>query len=151
MMKILQRIMFFMLFAAFAQTIYSQDHGGVKSLRGNADIQQGSIKPTQKRWQSDREPIDRAFVHQPPIIPHKIVGYQVNKKANKCLTCHSWTNYKESGATKLSMTHFTDRDGNDLSNVSARRYFCTQCHVPQFDTKPLVENTYQPIRALKGR
>jgi len=151
MMQNLQKIIFFIALAVFTQTIYSQDHGGVKSLRGSADIKQSSITPEQKRWQSDREPVDRAFVHQPPIIPHKIVGYQINKKFNKCLTCHSWANYKESGATKLSMTHFSDRDGNDLANVSARRYFCTQCHVPQVDAKPLVGNTYQPTRGLQAR
>jgi len=150
-MRSLQRIIFFMTLAVFTQTIYSQDHGGIKSLRGHADIKQGSSTPVQKRWLPDREPVDRAFVHQPPIIPHKITGYQINTKFNKCLTCHSWSNYKESGATKLSMTHFSDRDGNDLANVSARRYFCTQCHVPQVDAKPLVENTYTPTRGLQGR
>ena len=43
--------------------------------------------------------------------------------------------YKESGATKVSITHFKDRDGRELSNISPRRYFCTQCHVPQTNAK----------------
>jgi len=141
-----QRLIFLVGLAFFSQIAFAQDSGGIKSLRGNIDINKNLAKPEQKRWQSDREPVDRDFVHQPPIIPHKIVGYKIDVKSNKCLTCHSWSNYKESGATKMSMTHFTDRDGNDLSNVSARRYFCTQCHVPQVDAKPLVENTYQSIR-----
>jgi len=150
-MKKTYTIAIFLTVILGAQLVHSQDHGGLKSLRGNTDIQQSSITPTQKRWQSDRESVDRAFVHQPPIIPHKTLGYQINKKSNKCLTCHSWANYKEAGATKMSMTHFTDRDGNDLSNVSARRYFCTQCHVPQVDSKPLVGNVYQPTRSLRAK
>jgi len=150
-MKNIQGIVFLAALILGAQLVHSQDNGGVKSLRGNTDISENSVAPIQKRWQSDREPVERGFVHQPPIIPHKIVGYQINQKFNKCLTCHSWSNYKESGATKMSMTHFTDRDGHDLANVSARRYFCTQCHVPQVDAKPLVENTYEPIRSLKSK
>ncbi|BAN97353.1 hypothetical protein E05_25870 [Plautia stali symbiont] len=30
------------------------------------------------------------------------------------------------------------------STVSPRRYFCLQCHVPQTDAKPVVENTFKP-------
>ena len=36
------------------------------------------------------------------------------------------------------------------ANVSARRYFCTQCHVPQADAQPLVENTFKPVTAISG-
>jgi cytochrome c-type protein NapB len=72
-------------------------------------------------------------------------------KFNKCLTCHSWANYKDAGATKIPPTHFRDRDGNDLSNVSARRYVCTQCHVPQAEAQPLVENEFKPVRAITGK
>ncbi|HHC72587.1 MAG TPA: nitrate reductase cytochrome c-type subunit [Thiotrichales bacterium] len=122
---------------------------GVSSLRGDRDIAEESMDPDLKRWQPDREPIPRQFVQQPPLIPHAIKGYKINVKFNKCLTCHSWANYKEKGATKISQTHFTDRDGNVLANVSGRRYFCTQCHVPQVDAPPLVENEFTPVQALK--
>ncbi|MCB1961304.1 MAG: nitrate reductase cytochrome c-type subunit, partial [Rhodocyclaceae bacterium] len=36
-----------------------------------------------------------------------------------------------------------------LSNISPRRYFCNQCHVPQFDAKPLVENTFKKAEGLR--
>ena len=52
--------------------------------------------------------------------------------------CHAWSCYWESGATKVSLTRTWDRDGGELSNISPRRYFCMQCHVPQTDAKPLV-------------
>ncbi|UCE90692.1 MAG: nitrate reductase cytochrome c-type subunit, partial [Pseudomonadota bacterium] len=58
---------------------------------------------------------------------------------------------KKAGSVKISQTHFSDRDGNDLANISARRYFCTQCHVPQVDSAPLVENTFQPVGAISGK
>jgi cytochrome c-type protein NapB len=29
-----------------------------------------------------------------------------------------------------------------LADVSPRRYFCTECHVPQADVEPLVGNTF---------
>ncbi len=123
----------------------------VSSLRGGKALDGASTKPAMQKWQSEREPIARDYVHQPPLIPHKITGYRVDLKSNKCLTCHSWANYREAGATKISQTHFSDREGNDLSNVSARRYFCNQCHVPQADAKPLVENTFAPVRAIRQR
>lgn len=120
------------------------------SLRSNP-LQEDPIKSDLLRWQSDREPITRNYVQQPPLIPHKIIGYKINLNANKCLTCHSWSNYKQSGATKISQTHFTDRDGTELANVSARRYFCNQCHVPQVEARPIVENTFEPVSAVKPR
>jgi cytochrome c-type protein NapB len=123
----------------------------VESLRGITAIEDNSKSPGQKKWIPDQDPIQRAYVQQPPLIPHSIEGYQINKKFNKCLSCHSWKNYKESEATKISTTHFRDRDGIDLANVSASRYFCTQCHVSQRDTSPLVGNTFESVEALQPR
>jgi len=123
----------------------------VSSLRGAADINQDSSAPAAKKYNKDEEPIARDYVQQPPLIPHKITNYRINLKSNKCMSCHSWTNYREANATKISQTHFESRDKNVLANVSARRYFCTQCHVPQVGAKPLVENDFQPITAISGQ
>ncbi|WP_127478339.1 nitrate reductase cytochrome c-type subunit [Sulfurivermis fontis] len=123
---------------------------GVVSLRGDQEISHDSQAVEIKHWQ-DRDPIPRDYVQQPPLIPHTVEGYVINQKVNKCLTCHSWANYKQNKATKISQTHFADREGNDLANVSARRYFCTQCHVPQADAAPLVENTFQPLPTISNR
>lgn len=124
---------------------------GVSSLRGANELDAPSNRVEPKKWQADREPIQRDYVQQPPLVPHSIEGYKVNLKFNKCLTCHSWANYKEAGATKISQTHFEDRTGDVHANVAARRYFCTQCHVPQADAQPLVENTFQPVETIKRR
>ncbi len=123
----------------------------VSSLRGASDIDQGSSAPAAKRYNKDGEPIARDYVQQPPLIPHKIQNYRINLKSNKCMSCHSWSNYREAGATKISQTHFESRDKNVLANVSARRYFCTQCHVPQVGAKPVVENECQPVPAIPGQ
>jgi cytochrome c-type protein NapB len=107
--------------------------------------------PQLHQYQKDGLPIERNYLLQPPLIPHQIEGYTVTPKFNKCMSCHSWTKYKEMNATKISQTHFESRDGVVLANVSARRYFCNQCHVPQTNARPLVENTFKPVDALKAQ
>ena len=122
--------------------------GEVQSLRGVNDLENQSNTVIVKKNIRDRDPIERDYVQQPPLIPHHIKGYKINMKFNKCLTCHSWANYKAAGATKISQTHFSDRENNVMANVAARRYFCTQCHVPQADATPLVENTFEPLKMI---
>ncbi|WP_026685576.1 nitrate reductase cytochrome c-type subunit [Azovibrio restrictus] len=122
---------------------------GLNTLRG-APIQ-GSETESNDAFKMSKEsaPIPRDYVQQPPLVPHKVEGYAITKNFNKCMDCHSWTRYKESGATKVSLTHFKTRDGQELSNISPRRYFCLQCHVPQADAKPLVGNTFQRAQGLQ--
>lgn len=88
---------------------------------------------------------ERNYPEQPPTIPHAIRGYQVDKNGNKCLSCHSRAASAKSQAPMVSITHYMDRDGQALAAVSPRRYFCNQCHVPQKDVKPLVENQFRTI------
>lgn len=130
-------------------TIVLAESENPTSLRGSTPIKEESAFPTMKRIAKDGEPIERNYVQQPPLIPHKIKGYQINLKFNKCLTCHSWANYKQSGATKVSQTHFSDRNNDVLANVAPRRYFCTLCHVTQVNAKPLVENSFKPVSSIK--
>ena len=117
-------------------------------LRGGTPVSQDNA-PAPGRQERDHPVSDRDFVQQPPLIPHTITGYQVTKNFNKCMDCHAFQKAKESGATKVSITHFRTRDGVELDNVSPRRYFCTQCHVPQTDARPLVENTFRRARGLQ--
>ena len=136
-----------LIFAAINTQLSAEE---VTSLRGITELDQGTKAPPVKTYNKDDEPIARDYVQQPPLIPHAIAKYRINLKSNKCLSCHSWKNYRQNGATKISQTHFEDRDAHVLANVSARRYFCTQCHVPQVDAKPLVENYFKPITAITG-
>lgn len=138
---------------SFPQISQAQDERGMEeipqSLRGNRAIDDPSQIPTWKRLPSDHDPSQRSFVQQPPMIPHKIDGYRITLRYNKCLTCHSWANYREAKATKIAQSHFQDREGNDLANISPLRYFCTQCHAPQVEAHPLVENTFEPVQVLR--
>lgn len=120
----------------------------ISSLRG-ADVAAPDPTPADIRMGPDRAPLPRDYVQQPPLIPHKVDGYEVDKNFNKCMDCHSWSRYQQTGATKVSLTHFKDRDGGELSNISPRRYFCMQCHVPQTDAKPLVDNTFKRAESLR--
>lgn len=122
--------------------------GDIKSLRGESEINASSNQVEVKKNINDKGPIVRDYLQQPPLIPHKIKGYKINMKFNKCLTCHSWANYKKTGATKISQTHFSGRDGEAMSNVAPRRYFCNQCHVPQADARPLVQNEFEPVKSI---
>lgn len=131
---------------AFAMPVSAQDK--LVSERGDVAINQ-EVKPEGYRIERDRDPIPRDYVQQPPLIPHTTKGYSITQDFNKCMDCHSWTRYKEFGATKVSLTHFKDRDGNELANISPRRYFCLQCHVVQFDAKPLVENQFKPVAGVR--
>lgn len=91
----------------------------------------------------------RAYPMQPPTIPHQVVNYQLDLNANKCLSCHARTRIEDSKAPMVSVTHFMDRDGNFLADVSPRRYFCLQCHVPQIKTQSAVENTFTEMHQVK--
>lgn len=93
----------------------------------------------------------RAYPMQPPTIPHKIDDYQLDLNANKCMSCHARAMTERSQAPMVSVTHYQDRDGNFLAELSPRRYFCTQCHVPQTDARPLVENNFIDADSLIRR
>lgn len=90
----------------------------------------------------------RNYPMQPPTIPHKIDGYPIDINSNKCLTCHSRHQVEDSQAPMISVTHYMDRDGNFLAEVSPRRYFCNQCHITQTTARPLVNNTFQDVDAI---
>jgi len=130
--------------------VQAQPESPVKldSLRGGTPLNQDN-PATVYRQERDHPVSERDFVQQPPLIPHTTSGYQITKNFNKCMDCHAWQKTKESGAPKISVTHFRTRDGVEIDSVSPRRYFCVQCHVPQSDAKPLVGNDYTRARGLQ--
>ncbi len=134
--------------ASLGIVLSAQAADPVSSLRGR-DVAAQELDPGKYTVEKDHAPTPRDYVQQPPLIPHKIDGYNVTVNFNKCMDCHSWTRYQEAKATKVSLTHFKDRDGKELSNISPRRYFCNQCHVIQTDAKPLVENTFKKAEGLR--
>jgi cytochrome c-type protein NapB len=121
------------------------------ALRGSTPLDQEGPAPlmTPEQNTSLREP--RNYPEQPPLIPHSTEGYEVSIHGNKCLSCHARSRTRESQAPMISITHFSDRDGQYLASVSPRRYFCTQCHVPQHNVRTPVENDFVDIDTLLTR
>jgi len=116
---------------------------GVESLRGDLSLTDLSKKPSKKKQEVVKGGFDRSYLTQPPLIPHKIDKEKINLKVNTCLKCHSAKTYKKRKAPKVGDSHYITRDGKKLNKVSKRRYFCNQCHAPQLNASPLVENTFE--------
>jgi cytochrome c-type protein NapB len=126
--------------AASAQT--------VSDLRGPVPLDsEGAAPPLSAPVDPPVRPV-RAYPEQPPVIPHSIEGFQIDLAANVCLACHGRAQTGDSKAPMVSVTHFTDRDGQVLATVAPRRYFCTECHVPQFEAKPPVKNDFTDVDTL---
>ncbi len=130
-------------------TLVAQD--GIATLRGGAPLTEQPTAPTMPKVSNQDLRRVRNYPEQPPIIPHAIRDYRIDLNSNKCLSCHSRKATEESQAPMVSITHFMDRDGQFLATVSARRYFCLQCHVPQHEARPLVENEFVDVDSLLER
>jgi len=145
------RILFAALIVAGVSTIVAAQMAPFSELRGPTPLdQEGPAEPmTPERNTSEREV--RNYPEQPPVIPHSTEGYEVSIRANRCLSCHARTRVRDSQAPMISITHFSDRDGQYLASISPRRYFCTQCHVPQHNVRVPVENDFVDIDTLLSR
>ncbi len=116
----------------------------VKSLRGGIAIP-NAPKRVDRPYKLDvpDEPFARAYKQQPPLINHKVAKYRINLKENRCMRCHDKANHKKEEAPMAGKSHYIGAGGKEMQNISGSRYFCTQCHVPQRDAKPLVENIFK--------
>ena len=121
------------------------------ALRGPTPLSDEGAAPPMTPMRNTAEREARNYPEQPPVIPHSIDGYQIDLNGNKCLTCHARARTAESQAPMVSITHFMDRDGQFLASVSPRRFFCTECHVPQHVVSPPVGNDFTDIDTLLGR
>lgn len=115
----------------------------VEVVKSGVENAHEAIQPEFKNNLKDTGIQPRDMLFAPPVVPHSIKGMQVSKNTNRCLECHNADVAQLVGATVPSKTHFYDREGHLGDTVSARRYFCLQCHVPQTDAKPIVEQTYR--------
>jgi len=116
----------------------------VHSLRGDMALDAPSVQTSAKEWQEGEGKIMRNYAQQPPLVPHSVEDFEITREDNSCLACHNWNSDME-GATKVGVSHFVNRDGDALARISPNRYFCTQCHVPQKNAKPLVKNTFKSL------
>ena len=138
------RILLFVLLLAVRS-----GHAQHDPMRPGAGFEQDpKTAPLVNAENDDRKRV-RSYAMQPPTIPHKTENYQVDRFANRCMTCHARTRVGETQATPISITHYQDRDGNFLADVSPRRYFCEQCHVVQMDgVEPAVKNRFRDVETM---
>ena len=120
----------------------------VPKLSGNENPMESKEAEPLPKWVVDDLRRMRNYPDQPPIIPHSIEGYQLSVNTNRCMSCHKRELTEGSGAPMISVTHYMNREGQMLADVSPRRYFCTACHVPQADTRPLVQNSFKDMSEL---
>lgn len=121
---------------------------GVDSIRRGAALDAEGAPPVMAQVEDRSQRRERAYPMQPPTIPHAVDGYQVDLNSNRCMLCHSRANAERFQAPMVSVTHYMDRDGQFLAEISPRRYFCDQCHVVQTDARPLVGNTFVDVDTL---
>lgn len=135
------------LFSFVSISVHAAD-APIATLRGETDLGAEPVAPRVAEIDDTDRRQSRNYPEQPPVIPHDITAYRIDLNSNKCLSCHARARTGDSGAPMVSITHFMDRDGQFRAAVTPRRYFCTQCHVPQQRVKPLVENLFIDIDAL---
>jgi cytochrome c-type protein NapB len=132
-----------------ALALFATQHGSEAApafedaTRGAVPITGTARPPLLGNAVNDDVRLKRNYDMQPPIIPHRVDGYQVDKNYNKCLDCHAKVKTEFSQAVPVSSTHYVDRSGKVLTQVSTRRYFCMQCHVAQDAVRPLIGNSFQ--------
>ena len=114
----------------------------VSSLRGDLEIPAASADIQRRKQETVTGGFERSWELQPPLIPHTIDKDRISLQENTCLRCHSEKNFEKEKAPKIGDSHYVTRDGSTQDTISSRRYFCSQCHVPQVDATPLVENTF---------
>jgi cytochrome c-type protein NapB len=145
-MKRTFRIALTAIAAVVAAACATQSEGPLQTLRG-ADAAVADQAPPEHAYTGkgpgSQQPVARTFSTQPPVIPHTVEGLdQITLGQNACLSCHERESAKLVKAPAMGPSHYQDRAGKALQEVSAARYSCTLCHAPQADAKPLVGNTF---------
>ena len=141
-MKILINTLLLSLVALILQTSAVMAEP-VYSLRGTVDVNEESEMIPNRRSMAVDGGIEVNYEDQPPVIPHNIDKTRITLHENSCLGCHSKENQKITNAVRPPKSHYRTREGDKLRQISTGRYFCTQCHVPQAYTKPLVNNDFK--------
>ena len=110
--------------------------------------------------------IKRAFQDAPPMIPHDVTDFlPITRESNACVSCHAPDIAPAMGATPIPPSHFLDMrprhicdgvkfkksidvtknetDVKRLTHLNQARYNCSQCHAPQSQGNPSVENLFE--------
>lgn len=91
------------------------------------------------------ERFERSFENAPPMIPHSVEGLlPITTANNTCTGCHLPEVAPMVGAISVPASHLYDlRNDKDLhGQLSNARYNCSQCHAPQVNRDPAVQNRF---------
>ena len=112
------------------------------------------------------EKMERAFENAPPMIPHSTEGLlPIKINNNMCKTCHMPELAVAMKATPIPISHMTNYrpevklntgeinieaskkvTQEDLGGkLSAARFNCSQCHVPQAKIDVAIQNTFEAV------
>jgi len=117
--------------------------------------------------------IKRAFQDAPPMIPHDVTDFlPITRTNNACVGCHAPDIAPAMGATPIPPSHYLDMrprhicdgvkfkksidntknetDVKRLTHLSQARFNCSQCHAPQSQGNPSVENLFEASYTTKG-
>lgn len=117
--------------------------------------------------------IKRAYQDAPPMIPHDVSDFlPITRENNACVGCHAPDIAPAMGATPIPPSHFLDMrpkhlcdgvkfrkkvdntknetDVKKLTHLSQSRFNCSQCHAPQSQGNPSVENLFEANFTKKG-
>ncbi len=117
--------------------------------------------------------IKRAFQDAPPMIPHDVTDFlPITRENNSCISCHAPDIAPAMGATPIPPSHYLDMrprhicdgkkfrksidntknetDVKRLTHLNQARYNCSQCHAPQSQGNPSVENLFEANYTKKG-
>lgn len=134
-----------LLFTLITLGIAQAADAPLTGLRGTTPLDEEPKAPRMPPVENRDVKRGRAYTSQPPTIPHAIDKYEITRNVNFCMYCHGRVRNEEFQAPMVSATHFMDRDYDFLAEISPRRYFCTQCHVPQLDVRPPVGNQFLDV------
>lgn len=129
---------------------------GVSTMRG-ADVSEADAAPAAKAYLGSKpgaqSVIARTFDKQPPVIPHKVDGFDdINATDNACLECHINDKYRGQKIPRMGASHFLPKaDPKAAPEVSMLRWQCNSCHVPQVDAPALVENQFKGTPTAKKK
>ncbi len=132
-------------FALGASGLFAQTQSG---LRGGVPINEEGPAPRMAPTRNTLEKEVRNYPEQPPVISacDRRLPDRSQRQQVPHLPCPRAPG--ESQAPMVSITHFMDREGQFLASISPRRFFCTQCHVPQQEVKAPVENDFVDIDTI---
>ena len=117
--------------------------------------------------------IKRAYQDAPPMIPHDVEGFlPITRTNNACIGCHAPDIAPAMAATPIPPSHYLDMrprhicdgvkfrkridntknetDVKKLTHLSQARFNCSQCHAPQSQGNPSVENLFEANYTKKG-